>query len=330
MINPILLFIFLALVIWVAGIYVTKTTDKIAREIGMGQAVAGIIILAIVTNLPEMAIMTSAAIHGEIEIGVGNLLGGVALQTVVICIYDFFRVDKSRSFSTESSSLQTILESFLVIFILSLVIIGHFLPSEINFFRFTPIETLIVIVWIWGVMIIEKEGRHRKKSAIPQKKLSFKNLKFDKTFFIFCAASIATLVSGYYLETVSSELARSIGMKGVVFGATFLAFVTALPEISTGLEAVWMKRNRMAISDIFGGNAFLPVLFFPASLIMGQSVIALSHREDIYLTGLAVALTVIYGSGLVIKSNKEFFGVGIDTILAIALYAFGLLGLSRL
>lgn len=62
-------------------------------------------------------------------------------------------------------------------------------------------------------------------------------------------------------------------MSGVLFGATVLAAATSLPEVSTGLASVKMGDTQLAISDIFGGNAFLPTLFLLASLVSGEAVL---------------------------------------------------------
>jgi hypothetical protein len=49
------------------------------------------------------------------------------------------------------------------------------------------------------------------------------------------------------LETSGSSLADGAGINGVVFGATVLAAASALPEISTGIEAVRLGDHELAI-----------------------------------------------------------------------------------
>ena len=44
-------FLALSTIVFVAGVYATKTTQIIDREIGLGDALGGMIILAFVTNL---------------------------------------------------------------------------------------------------------------------------------------------------------------------------------------------------------------------------------------------------------------------------------------
>jgi cation:H+ antiporter len=92
---------------------------------------------------------------------------------------------------------------------------------------------------------------------------------------LFAVASIVTLVTGVVLERTGNQLANNWGMNGVIFGATFLAAATALPEISTGITGVRLARYTLVFGDMFGGNAFQLTLFVVADLVAGQPVLAL-------------------------------------------------------
>jgi cation:H+ antiporter len=123
------------------------------------------------------------------------------------------------------------------------------------------------------------------------------------------------------------QLSIRWGMSGVLFGGTILALCTALPEISTGIASAKLRDYNMAVSDIFGGNAFLPVLFLMASLISGDAILPNLKPSDIYLTILGVMLTGIYMMGMVLHSKKQIFRMGIDSFIVLLVYLIGLLGL---
>jgi hypothetical protein len=91
---PIVLLIFsgAAALVWMAGIRLSDTTDVLSFRLGLGEALGGLILLAIVTNLPEIAITVSAALSKELGVAVGNILGGIAIQTVVLVVLDAFGV----------------------------------------------------------------------------------------------------------------------------------------------------------------------------------------------------------------------------------------------
>jgi cation:H+ antiporter len=75
---PIVVLIFAgaAALVWIAGIRLSDTTDVLSSRLGLGEVLGGLLLLAIVTNLPEIAITASAALSKELGVAVGNILGG--------------------------------------------------------------------------------------------------------------------------------------------------------------------------------------------------------------------------------------------------------------
>lgn len=122
---------------------------------------------------------------------------------------------------------------------------------------------------------------------------------------IFLAGALVTLASGVSLELSGEALAIHLGMTGVIFGTTVLAAATSLPELSTGLASVKLGDYKLAMSDIFGGNAFLPVLFCLATLLSGEAVLPKAQRTDVYLTALGMLLTCIYVCGLIFRPRRQ-------------------------
>ncbi len=345
----VLLLIFLASagVIWMAGIKLSTYTDVLAERLHLGAAIGGVVLLSIATNLPEIAITVSAALSGRVEVAVGNLLGGIAIQTVVLVALDAFGVRSKKPLSYLAGSLTLVLEAALVIAVLLVVIAGTQLPDDLIFARLTPGTVLIVLLWIVGLKLIAGPGsrlpwheggnapggqEHPRGHARQQteKKASDTGVSTRHAAIVFGIAALATLVAGVTIEQSGEQFFGDLGLSGILFGATVLAAATSLPELSTGLTAARSGDYKLAMGDIFGGNAFLPVLFILVPLLSGKAVLPQAQASDIYLTALGALLTVMYLVGLLFRPQRQVLRMGPDSLAVLVLYALGIVGLVAL
>ena len=87
---PLLALVFLAgaIATWVAGTSLAKSTDALDNRFNLGDAIGGMVLLSIAGTLPEIAITVSAAMQGHLGLAAGNLIGGIAIQTMVLIICD--------------------------------------------------------------------------------------------------------------------------------------------------------------------------------------------------------------------------------------------------
>ncbi len=339
------IFAIAAVAIWIAGIKLSDNTDVLSQRLGLGEALGGVILLAIATNLPEIAITASAALAGNTGVAVGNILGGIAIQTVVLVALDIFGVREKVPLTYKAASLTLVIEGLLVVAVLIVAVMGTQLPGSLIYARVGPAALLIALLWVIGVWLVGRANKglawHDNSGDAPdtqdkpkgqakvekEQNATGKGHGTARAALVFGAAALVTLVAGVVLERAGDAVAGHIGMSGVLFGATVLAAATSLPELSTGLTSARAGDYQLAISDIFGGNAFLPVLFLLATVLSGTAVPPEAQSTDIYLAGLGILLTSVYLAGLIFRPKRLILGMGVDSLAVLILYALGTAGL---
>jgi cation:H+ antiporter len=342
--SPLLLLIFLAgaAATWAAGGLLSKATDALDARLGLGDALGGLVLLAVAGTLPELAITISAASQGNLGLAAGNLIGGIAVQTMVLLICDI-AVGPQRPLTYLVGRLTPVLEGLLVIIVVAGVEMGALLkPTTAIAGTVSPASLGIVIFWLLGLYAIRRAakdprwsvtmpgsqpGRRRRERAQPDQPHPYAGLSTVQVAGIFGLASLITLGAGVALEVSGNDLANRLGVNGVIFGATVLAAATALPEISSGIAAVRLGDNSLAMGDIFGGNAFQVCLFLVADLVAGKPVLPSAGNLNAWLAALGVALTAIYGFGVISRPEHCRWRLGPDSILALVLFSLGIAGL---
>jgi cation:H+ antiporter len=342
--SPLLLLIFLgaAAATWTAGVALSKTTDSLDARLGLGDELGGLILLSIAGSLPELAITISAAAQGNLSLAAGNLIGGIAIQTMVLLVCDF-AVGPSRPLTYLVGALTPVLEGLLVVMVVAGVEMGALLKESTAIGgRVSPASLGIVVIWVVGLYVINRArkdprwsvsmpgsspGRHRRSQPHPEQPHPYAGASTVRVAAVFGLACAVTLAAGVALAERGNELASRLGVNGVIFGATVLAAATALPEISSGIAAVRLGDHALAIGDIFGGNAFQVCLFLVADLVAGKPVLPSSGNLNAWLAALGVALTAVYGFGVIGRPQHTHWRLGPDSLLALAVFGLGVAGL---
>jgi cation:H+ antiporter len=334
----VLLFAVAGAATWAAGSFLSRTTDALDVRFGLGEALGGLILLAITGSLPEIAITASAALSGHLDLAVGNLIGGVAIQTLVLVALDV-AVGPQRPLSFLVGSLVPVVEALIVVVVLATVLGGAALESSANLFGASPTSYAVVVFWVAGVWIVNRvrlhpawkeeapeatPGRRQARQPMRNRPHPYSGASTGRVLAVFLAGAVVTLAAGVVLQGSGDVLANRMGMQGAVFGATFLAAASALPEISSGIAAVRLGDMQLAVGDILGGNSFQITLFLLADLLAGTPVIVAAHHSDVWLGALGLLLTGIAAAAIVLRPRRTFLRLGIDSISMLVIYAAGI------
>src|SRR5205085_6139156 len=149
--TPVLVVVFGAgaLATWVAGVTLSKTTDALDTRLGLGEDIGGIVLLAIAGSLPEVAITVSAASAGNLDLAAGNLIGGIAVQTMVLFVCDFAVGSEALTFL--AGALTPVVDGLLVVLVVSGVLMGALpRPTAAIGGVVSPAPLAIVVVWMVG------------------------------------------------------------------------------------------------------------------------------------------------------------------------------------
>jgi cation:H+ antiporter len=238
-----------------------------------------------------------------------------------------------------------VLEGLLVVLTVSVILMGALLPKSIVIAgRMSPASLAVVVIWIGGIWVLNRTRSHPKWEIVmagsrpgrphrrvrhPVADAARAKHSTTRVATLFGVSAAVTFSAGVALEISGNELANRAGINGVVFGATVLALASALPEISSGIEAVRLGDHQLAMGDIFGGNAFQLCLFVVADLVAAKPVLPTTGPAIAWLASLSLVLTVVYVGSVIVRPSRPH-RLEPASILALLFYVVGIIGLLRI
>lgn len=166
--SGVLVVVFLlgAVATWVAGVSLSRTTDALDARLGLGEDLGGIVLLAVAGSLPELAITVSAAAQGKLGVVAGNLIGGIAVQTMVLAVCDA-TAGPERPLTFLVGALTPVIEGLLVVLVIAAVLMGALLSPPVAIGGIvSPASLAIVVLWVLGVYTINRVRKDPRWSVL--------------------------------------------------------------------------------------------------------------------------------------------------------------------
>jgi cation:H+ antiporter len=267
----------------------------------------GVILLALVTSLPEVATSATAALIDLPDIVFGNVFGSNLFNVLIIAILDIISphpplLDKASRNNLLPSSFGI---KMMALALLPLVLynIPGLNLSPIKLFDVIDISSLLMIlVYILGmrsIFVQENEFGTEEPKQVFQKMyggISRRRVNLMFTFYavIIIGAGIGMSVLADRISEYEIPLGDGYLIGQSLVGVILLALVTSLPELMVSYGAVRLGAIDMAVGNILGSNMFNMLIigisdfFYSAGSILNRPTVADSAR----ITGIGSHLLV--------------------------------------
>lgn len=315
-------------VIFICGLRMTGLADKLADRTGLGEAIAGAVLLGAATSLGGTVVSITAALDGRASLAFSNSVGGIAAQTVFLAVADMFyrRINLEHA----GADLGNVFQGLVLIVLLTLPFVAMTTP-EVTMWAIHPVSFAILLVYGSGLLAgrtVRKAPMWtptRTKETRPDRPDEDAESRADSTGRLFLTFGLLMLLmgtSGYAIAKIASELSDRMHISETVVGALATAVVTSLPELVTTVAAVRRGALQLAIGGIIGGNTF-DTLFLVASDVAYRDG-SLYHAvgdQDYFWIVAALLMTGILTAGLILRQREGPGKIGIESILLLLVYA---------
>ena len=326
--------------VWFAGTRVVGYADQLARATGIGSGIIGLVLLGAITSLPEIAVGVSAAWSGVPALAVNNLVGGIAMQKAILAGIDGFIGKQALTVIAASPSL--LLQCGFGIFMLAIVamaiVAGDSPLGGIGWWAWSLPLAYLGSVWMISAARANPAWLPRDTPADAgaadgqeQEAKRDGGIALRGVAVGIAATGAVIFVAGFVLSYTADALAGQTGLGANFVGAALLSLATSLPELSTVIAAMRLRRYEMAIGDIMGTSMFnLLLIFVVDAIYAGPPVLGQAGTFSLFAVLLCILMSTIYLIGLVERNNRTIARFGIDSLLILLVYGGGMLLLFQM
>lgn len=270
----------LGALVWASGIFIAAA-ERIGLGLRMAPFVVGALVMGIGTSLPELVSSVYAALAGETEIVVGNVLGSNITNILLV-------LGIAGLVGKEARLKQDLLHIDLPMVLGSAILLSFLIVDG----RFTRMDAVLCLVGggIYVFSTLATDGK-APGSAHDGKRPAI------GTWLRLLGALGLIVFSAKYTVDSAVVLATALGVGTEVIALSAVAFGTSLPEIMVASTAARQGKIELAVGNIMGSNVFnafavmgVPGLITP--LAVPDEVITFSMPVMIAVTVLYVVVTV--------------------------------------
>ncbi|AKJ64880.1 sodium:calcium antiporter [Kiritimatiella glycovorans] len=337
-------FVLTAAVVVRAGVRLSLYGDALSERTKIGAGLIGLIFLAAVTSLPELAVSVASvvragfnaqglagadrvrALSAGADLATGNMLGSNVFNLMILVVLDAIRRSEPVLARVNPRHLRSAFSG--------LILLGLFAAAFAFDRRNGLAIPLLGTGWLIPLLplayVYMVRGYQRREPPRPPEMKAVESRLIGMPAAAFygrlLALALVIVLGGAVLSALADRMALppelgGFGLKQSFIGTLFLAIATSLPELVVCAAAVRYGFVDMAVGNVLGSNMFNLLILFVADIALRGEALLYYAAGDHWLTALEVLLlTLLLIAAVRRPGRRTFLRLGIYSWLMLVVY----------
>ncbi|MEM8705933.1 MAG: calcium/sodium antiporter [Actinomycetota bacterium] len=272
---------------------------RIAVFYKVSPVVIGAVLIGFGTSAPEMVVSGIAAGQGDLDIGVGNIIGSnVANISLVLAAAAAIRV-----IPVASSTLRREVP----ISVASVIVFALLVQGDI-----TRLEGALLAVLIVSFLVFVLRSSSDADSSFDDDVgdiVGDAPVEVWKEAFRALVGLLFVVASSYFIVDGAERVADALDLSGGFVGFTLVALGTSAPELVTSVQAARQGETELLVGNLLGSNVFNSLAVGGIIGLVGPGPVldtTLAETGSLLMVGIVVLSAVFMFVGGSVGRNKAF------------------------
>ena len=259
---------------------------QIALKFKLPSSIIGATFIGFGTSAPELFASTGAALKGDLDLGIGNIVGSNIANSLLVVAVLYLALPKDFSQKIKLNQISPVWMAILTTVFVSTYVLTNEFP-----FLLGAVLLILVIYVIYKMISTESvdEGE----------------LLGEEKNYIWLRGGLSLLATLYGSQLVVDNavaIAELFGVSSLIIGSTIIAIGTSLPEVAGTISAAKMRKPDIVFGNIFGSNLFNIGLVGATAIMISPGEISSVIDYQLFIMYF-VSFIVIFLSRNLIKRN---------------------------
>jgi cation:H+ antiporter len=238
-------------VLYFGAEWLVRGAARLAGSLGVSPIVVGLTVVSFGTSAPELVVCTVAALGGNSDLAIGNVLGSnLANLGLILGLTALVRpLDVAARVVWREVPLMLLVTAA----IYPLAWDGELSRGDGVMFLFGLVAYLLFVFQSVEAEAPEVVDEYQEFMQASDQASGGLRLMDIGLVIIGCAGLVA---GGYAIVQGAVAVASFLGVSQVVIGLTVVAVGTSLPELATSLVAAMRQEADIAVGNVIGSNIF--------------------------------------------------------------------------